>query len=159
MRLYPLNAPRTVIDHPVWGHFEADDHGGFDLPDEMSDELHSFSHRGKRIWETEDERSLRLHGEDLARRRDPAALYDAVDNFTGLLGKLAAVQVPAAAAVPDSRDAEIAELRRQLAEFQQPAAVPASVGEDSDGGTAEGGTGISDQAPAKPTGRSKGAAK
>jgi hypothetical protein len=62
MRLYPYNAPRTVIDHPVWGHFEADSDRGFDLPDELSDELGSFRHRGKPLFETEDERSLREHG-------------------------------------------------------------------------------------------------
>ena len=85
MRLYPLNAPRTVIDHPVWGHFEADpDHGGFDLPDEMSDEMHSFHLRGKPMWESEDERSVRLHGEESARRRDPESLYNAVAELLGL---------------------------------------------------------------------------
>ena len=119
-RLYPKGAPREAIDHPDWGHFNADpDHGGFDLPDEMSDEMHSFHHRGKPVWETEDERSLRQHGEELARRRDPAALYDAVGDFTSVLGGLAARLAPA------DRDAEVAELRRRLAELEQADAAPA----------------------------------
>lgn len=135
MRLYPKGAPRHVVDHPKWGHFEAAGDGGFDFPDEMSDELHSFHHRGKPLWENDDERSVRLHTDDLERRRDPAALYDAVDNFTGLLGKLAAVQVPAAAAPDGAAQAEIAELKRQLAELQaslSPAPADGDSGEDGD---------------------------
>jgi hypothetical protein len=91
MRLYPLGAPRAVIDHPVWGNFAADpDHGGFDLPDELSDEMHSFHHRGKKIWETEDERSERLHGDETARQRDPATLYAAIGELVSLARKAGA---------------------------------------------------------------------
>jgi hypothetical protein len=122
MRLYPYNAPRTVIDHPVWGHFEADpDHGGFDLPDELSDELHPFHYRGKPIWETEDEKSLRERTDDLGRRRDPAALYDAVGGFTSVVKQMATALAPAAPAAPVDRDEEIAALRRRLAELEAPA--------------------------------------
>ena len=123
MRLYPLNSPRTVIDHPKWGHIEADPRdGGFDLSDELSDELHSFHHRGRKLWETEDERSLRLHGDDLARRRDPAALYDAVGDVTGLFKQLGAA-LGAGTAVPSDAAAEIAELKRLLAEANGTAAA------------------------------------
>jgi hypothetical protein len=46
MRIYPYKgAPREVFDHPQWGHFEADMEGGFDLPDELSDELNLLSSR------------------------------------------------------------------------------------------------------------------
>ena len=134
MRLYPLNAPQQVIDHPDWGRFDAHpDHGGFDLPDELSDELHSFHHRGRRIWETEDERSERLHKADLDRRRDPASLYDAVDGFSELIRRLTAA---GSSAAPLDPAAEAAMLRKRLAELgaaedsdgddgEQPAAKPA----------------------------------
>jgi hypothetical protein len=96
MRLYPLNAPRTVHDHPEWGHFEADGEGGFDFPDEMSDELHSFHHRGKPLWENEDERSVRLHGDEVSRQRDPQALYAAVTDIANITRQLAGLQLGAA---------------------------------------------------------------
>src|SRR5580698_6241400 len=68
-----------AVDDPQYGHFVPDPaHGGFDLPDELSDRLAGFCHRGKPAWETEEQRGERLHGEDLDRRRDPAMLYDAV---------------------------------------------------------------------------------
>jgi hypothetical protein len=152
MRLYPLNAPRTAIDDPVWGHFDADpQHGGFDLPDELSDTMHSFHHRGKPVWETEDERSLRMHGDDLARRRDPAALYDAVGNITDAFKQIGAaigaaqLQAPATPAVAeDSREAELEALRARVAELeatQAPVTPPASDGKPparGRGGTAKG---------------------
>lgn len=103
MRLYPLNAPRTVVDHPVWGHYEADDEGGFDFPDEMSDELHSFCHRGKRIWENEDERSLRLHGDEVARRRDPQSLYAAVEKIASMAEQFGALRLAEAGGSDDPK--------------------------------------------------------
>lgn len=98
MRLYPLGATQAVIDHPQWGRFEPGEHGGFDLPDDLSDELHSFCQRGKRIWETELERSERLHGEETERRRDPQTLYGAVAELLGLAkkaGEAQAAETPA----------------------------------------------------------------
>ena len=86
--------------------------GGFDFPDEMSDRLHRAHHRGRKAWETEIERDERLHGEDLARRRDPATLYDAVGEFSANLRQFAGMSPGAAAAE------EIADLKRQLAELK-----------------------------------------
>lgn len=122
MRMYSrTNA--TAVDDPVFGHFAVDpDHGGFDLPDELADRLHSFHHRKKPAWETEIEREERLHGEDSARRRDPQTLYNAVEGIGALLERLAAV-LPAAAPAAADNDvaaltAEVEALRAQLAEAQ-----------------------------------------
>jgi hypothetical protein len=110
-----------AIDDPQYGHFEPDPaHGGFDLPDELSDRLAGFHHRGKPAWETEEQRGERLHGEDLDRRRDPAMLYDAVGEFSGALRQIAGLSSGASAAAE-----EIAELKRQIAELKG-AAAPAA---------------------------------
>jgi hypothetical protein len=119
-RLYSrMNA--GAIDDPQYGHFEPDPaHGGFDLPDELSDRLAGFCHRGKPAWETGEQRSERLHGEDLDRRRDPAMLYDAVGEFSGALRQIAGLSSGTSAAAE-----EIADLKRQLAELKA-AAAPAA---------------------------------
>jgi hypothetical protein len=147
MRLYPTNdVPRTVIDHPVWGRYEVRDHGGFDLPDELSDEMHSFCIRGKHVWETEDERTDRLRSEGLAHRRDPAALFETVSGMADLTRQLAAVQLGQSAPAPASPEDEIAALERRLAELRAGTAKDAEEAAPSE----------------KPAGRSaapKGAAK
>jgi hypothetical protein len=116
-RLFSL-ADAGAVDDPEFGHFEPGADGSFDFPDELSDKLHRLHHRRRPAWETETERLDRMHGEDLSRRRDPAALYDAVGEFSGALKQFAT------AAVPPDAAAEIAELRRQLAELRA-AQVPA----------------------------------
>lgn len=117
-RLYSL-ADAGAVDDPEFGHFEPGDDGSFDFPDELSDQLHRLHHRRRPAWETETERMDRLHGEDLARRRDPAMLYDAVGEFTGALKQFTG-SAGAAAAAP-----AIADLKRQLAELQgTPAPAP-----------------------------------
>lgn len=77
MRLYTRTGA-TALDHPVFGHFDADADGGFDFPNELSDQLHGFAIGGRPLWETDIERQNRLGREELERRRDPASLYEAV---------------------------------------------------------------------------------
>ena len=77
MRLYTRTGA-TALDHPDYGHFDADESGGFDFPNELSDQLHGFAVAGRPLWETDVERQNRLAGEEMARRRDPASLYEAV---------------------------------------------------------------------------------
>lgn len=132
MRLFSLNNAGAV-DDPVYGHFVPDpDHGGFDLPDELSDQLHSFHHRKKPAWETETERDERLHGEESARRRDPENLYNAVGEIANIAKQLAALQLGGAGA-PKADVAkltgEVESLKAQLKAAQQqpaPAAKPAA---------------------------------
>jgi hypothetical protein len=119
-RLFSL-ANAGAVDDPEFGHYEPGDDGSFDFPDELSDRMHRLRHRGRPAWETETERVDRMHGEDLDRRRDPAMLYDAVGEFSGALKQFASGVVS-----PDAA-AEIADLKRQLAELKAaPAQAPPS---------------------------------
>jgi hypothetical protein len=92
VRLYSrMNA--GAIDDPAFGHFEpGKEHGGFDLPDELADQLHSVHVRKKPAWETEEERDERLHGEESARRRDPETLYAAVADIANIAKELTAAK-------------------------------------------------------------------
>jgi hypothetical protein len=80
MRLYTRTGA-TALDDPEYGHFDADEQGGFDLPEELSDRLHSFHLAGRPAWETDIERQRRLINEELERRKDPATLLDAVEQI------------------------------------------------------------------------------
>lgn len=93
MRLYTRTGA-TALDHPEHGHFDADENGAFDFPDEVSDGLHSFHAGGKPMWETDVERQHRLMQEELERRKDPATLLDAVEQI------MRAAQVASAPAEP-----------------------------------------------------------
>ncbi|MFE2407118.1 hypothetical protein ACFXDE_02105 [Kitasatospora sp. NPDC059408] len=76
MRLYSRTGA-TALDHPHHGRIEADPgHGGFDLPEELAEELRSFP-----AWETDVERQQRLVAEEIERRKDPATLLDAVQQL------------------------------------------------------------------------------
>lgn len=134
-----------AVDDPEFGHFDAGPDGDFDFPDELSDRLHRFHLRRKPAWETEDERALRLHGEERDRRRDPEALYNAVADIAGMAKQFAgASPAPAPAALSPEVAAELAELRRQVAELQAQAAA----GDGGEETGAEGGE--SGAAPGRP---------
>ncbi|MFJ9771231.1 hypothetical protein ACIRVF_08300 [Kitasatospora sp. NPDC101157] len=76
MRLYSRTGA-TALDDPRHGRIEADpDHGGFDLPEELAEELRGFP-----AWETDVERQQRLVIEEIERRKDPATLLDAVQQL------------------------------------------------------------------------------
>lgn len=80
MRLYSRTGA-TALDDPEYGHFDADDQGAFDFPDDLSDRLHRFHTAGKPAWETDVERQARLIQEEMERRRDPATLMAAVQQL------------------------------------------------------------------------------
>ena len=119
-----LYSRRSAVAHDdaQYGHFEArSKNHDFDFPDELSDRLKTFCHRGKPDWETEDERALRLHGEDLDRRRDPAALYDAVGDVTDLFRQLGVALAGGARQAPDLSQLspeQLAELAEAVASAQ-----------------------------------------
>jgi hypothetical protein len=115
MRLYSRTGV-TALDDPEFGTFQADETGGFDFPDEVSDRLHSFHMRGKPMWETDIERQQRLISEELERRKDPATLLSAVEQLvkaaqaTSVLTALVstpepATPAPAAPAAPEPEPA------------------------------------------------------
>lgn len=90
MRLYTRTGA-TALDDPEYGHFEADEQGGFDFPDDLSDKLHRFSVRGRPAWESDIERQNRLIAEELERRKDPATLLQAVEQLVAAAGRTASV--------------------------------------------------------------------
>jgi len=111
-RLYP-RIPTLAVD-AAEGHFEAADDGGFDFPGPLAAQLHAARHGRRQVWETSVERQERAHGEDLSRRRDPAAAYDALERITSVLGRAA----DAGSREPLSPEDEEAALRARLAELE-----------------------------------------
>ena len=77
MRLYPRREGTDQVKHGDVTYTPASD-GGFDFPDEVSDQLHRFAVRGERLWEDSIERQRRILDAEMDRRRDPASLYEAV---------------------------------------------------------------------------------
>lgn len=144
-RLYSL-AHAGSVDDPAHGHFEPGPHGGFDFPDELSDRLHPVHHRKKRVWETEEERGERLHGEESARRRDPETLYNAVADIANATKGLSGGH-----GVPADVLAEIAALRAEIAELRASSQPAPADGQDGDEDT-------DPDADAKPSPRRKPAA-
>jgi hypothetical protein len=121
MRLYSRTGA-TAIDAPE-GHFEPEDDGGFgSLPDAVFGRLHGSAVKGRKHWESETERSDRLHGEDMARKRDPASVHDALSELAVVTKQLAALQLAQAQAngvtVPVDPADEAAALKRRLAELE-----------------------------------------
>lgn len=80
MRLYTRTGA-TALDDPDHGRFDADEQGGFDFPDEVSEPLRRFHVGGKPAWEDDIERQNRLINEEMERRKDPATLLDAVEQI------------------------------------------------------------------------------
>lgn len=126
-----------AVDDPEYGHFEpGPDHGGFDMPDELSDRLHSFHHRkGRQLWETEEQRAERTHGLEMARRRDPASMLAAMEDNQALVRQLAELTAHLAAgqlgAVPAAAEpavtaltAQVEALTAKLAEMEARSASP-----------------------------------
>src|ERR1700733_1331425 len=115
MRLYSLVGADQHVD-PEYGSFRPDEAGGFDFPDEISDVLGGFAVKGRKLWETEADRVGRLHGMEMARRRDPATMLAAMEDnaaltrkVTELMAMLTAAQLsqaaPAAAPEPAAGEA------------------------------------------------------
>lgn len=73
MRLYS-RAGAVALDDPDFGHYDADDQGGFDFPEDLSDRLHRFHAAGRPLWESEAEKHQRLIAEDRVRSQDPGVM-------------------------------------------------------------------------------------
>jgi len=87
MRLYSLVGADAHVD-PEYGRFTPDEAGGYDFPDEVSDQIGGFAVKGRKLWETEPERADRLHGMEMARRRDPASMLTAMEENAALTRKV-----------------------------------------------------------------------
>lgn len=82
MRLYSLTGATALTD-PATGetyrpHVE---HGGFDFPDEFSDQIQRFATRGKPQWENDIQRQQRLLAAEMERRKDPAAMLGVMEQL------------------------------------------------------------------------------
>jgi hypothetical protein len=106
----------TVHEEPGYDPFTPDSHGAFAFPDDLSDRMLRQHVRKKRMWEDEEMRADRLHQEAEQRHRDPAALYAAVSELVQI-----SRQAQAGGAVPVDLAAELAELRKELAELREAA--------------------------------------
>jgi len=100
MRLYPTHGG-LVVDAPE-GHFEAQDDGGFDLPEPLFTRLHSAHYGGVKAWETQIERQQRALAEEQLRRSDPASMLDVLERL------LAAAQGNAVASATQAKAAPAA---------------------------------------------------
>jgi hypothetical protein len=97
MRLYSRLGV-VSLDDPDYGTFTADERGGFDFPDDVSDRLHGFHYQGKPMWESEIERANRLITEEQARRADPSTLLSAVEQLVRAAQATTALTAPVAVA-------------------------------------------------------------
>lgn len=97
MRLYTRTGATALTDPATGIVYEADAEGGFDFPDEFSDQVHRFAVRGKPMWETDIERQRRLINEELERRKDPATLLSAVEQILNAAKAASTVSAPAPA--------------------------------------------------------------
>jgi hypothetical protein len=111
MRLYSRMGV-IALDDPEFGNFQADAAGAFNFPDEVSDRLHGFHHRGQPMWETDIERQQRLISEELERRKDPATLLSAVEQLVKAASATTALTAAASGAT---------EATKQLAAALEPA--------------------------------------
>jgi hypothetical protein len=129
MRLYSLMGASEIND-PQFGQFKVGPNGEFELPGPLSDRLHSFHSQGRRAWEDDAERQLRLASAELERLRDPATLAatmrEMAENQQVMAAAILAAQqaqaVPVAvAAEPEVPVAPVAKRRGRAAAASAPA--------------------------------------
>lgn len=95
MLLYSRTGASSV--HIGGATYEAGPDGGFDLPDHVAAQVHTFHVGGQPLWEDHTQRQQRLVAEELERRKDPATLLDAVNQLVAAAQAQAAVPPPAPA--------------------------------------------------------------
>ncbi len=97
MRLYSQVGADSHVT-PDGTRYTPDKAGGFDFPDEVSDAVGGFAVKGKRLWETEEDRADRMHGMEMARRRDPASMLTVMEENAALVRQLTELTAALAAA-------------------------------------------------------------
>lgn len=107
MRIFSLLGT-TSVNHPDAGNFEADNEGSFELPEPIAHELLRVHLAGKKAWETESERVVRLAKAEQERLRDPATLLATVaalaEKIDGkMTGKPAPTPAPASTSGKSSK--------------------------------------------------------
>jgi hypothetical protein len=81
MKLY-TRAGATSVSHAAYGTFPVEADGSVTVPDEFGKYLHGQSIAGKKAWETEGERVVRIASEKEAAKHDPAHLADLIAELT-----------------------------------------------------------------------------
>ncbi|MGN6607969.1 MAG: hypothetical protein ACTHMS_13280 [Jatrophihabitans sp.] len=76
MRLYSRFDITSIKDPETGEQYDADETGAIEVPEAFGRFLHGQHMAGKQAWEDDAERFDRLTAEEDARRRDPASLYD-----------------------------------------------------------------------------------
>lgn len=81
MKLYTLGNASSVSNED-YGTFDVDSDGSIVVPEDFGAYLRDHhAADGSKAWEDEIERHARVTAEELERRRDPASLYDAVEQL------------------------------------------------------------------------------
>jgi hypothetical protein len=103
MRLYTRTGATALTDPETGTEYAADEQGGFNFPEELSERLRRF-HIGKQpAWEDDIERQQRLVDEQLERAKDPATLLAVVQQLA---------QYAQAAQAPQDSSASVAKASR-----------------------------------------------
>jgi hypothetical protein len=97
MRLYTRTGATALTDPKTGITYKADEQGGFDFPDEFSDEQQGFATRGRPMWENDIQRQRRVMAEEMERRKDPAAMLEVMEQLLQ-----AAKSAPAAPPAPEA---------------------------------------------------------
>lgn len=110
MRLYTRFGVASVGDDDH-GSFDVDEHGAVEVPHDLGMRMHATFQGGQQAWEDDAERNARLDAEDLAKRRDPAHLYDLLASGAPVQSDAASVQAAIDAAVAKALTDERAKAR------------------------------------------------
>jgi hypothetical protein len=124
MRLYSLVGADSHVT-PDGTRYAPDDAGGFDFPDEVSDPIEGCAVKGKRLWESEPDRVERLHGMEMARRRDPASMLTAMEENAALTRKVTELMAMLTAAQLGQAAPSVPAAAPEAAAEPEPAAAPA----------------------------------
>jgi hypothetical protein len=107
MDLYSLVGADQHVDSDGTRYVPDPETGAFHFPDEVADQVGGFAVKGRKLWETETDRADRMHGLEMARRRDPATMLSMQEEnvalmrkLTELTAQLAASQIGQAAPAP-----------------------------------------------------------
>lgn len=126
MRLYTRTGAIALTDPETGRIYRADEQGGFDFPDDLSDRLHGFAVRGQPMWETDIERQRRMIGEELERRKDPATLLSAVEQILNAAKAVQPAPEPVVQAAPPAPVVENSAVPVAKPARKRAAAKPAS---------------------------------
>jgi hypothetical protein len=111
---------RTGASHVYYEDavYEVEENQSVEVPPEVAAHLQHLHVAGQKAWEDDAERQTRIEAEELARRRDPAAVYDMLTRVADQGGPLPSVD-PAVfqAAIDKAVQDALAKEREEVAEL------------------------------------------